>query len=414
MSRLGGSVAQPFSAQIIMTAANSIRARIGINQVKLLRPGQTLWDADLKGFCIRRRAGGTLTYAVKARVKGRQSWITIGRHGSPWTPETARRRAQVLLGEVAEGHDPQQLKIKERAKLSVKLVFEQFMAHHGPKLKPRTKVAYQRLFDIHLKPAFGTRAIEDVTRMQVSRFHAKLAGTPAEANFALACLSKFMSWAEEHSYRPERSNPCYKIPKYRIAPRERFLTTVEFGRLGRILDQVEADGSESVFALAAIRLLCLTGARLSEILTLKWSYVDRERGFLALPDPKTGNKVIRLSAPAIHVLTALPRVKGNPYVIIGREDESCLVNLQKPWRRIRQMADLKEVRLHDLRHSFASVAAVSGGASLSMIGKLLGHNQPQTTARYTHLTDDPLRKLNDTIGRTVAAAMSADAQRSQI
>jgi integrase len=393
-----------------MTAANSIRARIGVNQVKQLRPGQTLWDADLKGFCIRRRAGGTLTYAVKARVKGRQTWITIGRHGSPWTPETARRRAQVLLGEVAEGHDPQQLKIKERAKLSVRQVFEQFMAHHGPKLKPRSRQAYQRLFDIHIKPAFGTRAIEDVTRMQVSQFHAKLAGTPAEANFALACLSKFMSWAEEHSYRPERSNPCYKIPKYRITPRERFLTMEEFARLGRVLDQVEAAGSEGVYAVAAIRLLCLTGARLSEILTLKWPYVDLERGFLALPDSKTGNKVIRLSPPAIQVLTALPRVKGNPYVIVGREDESCLVNLQKPWRRIRKLAALNEVRLHDLRHSFASVAAISGRASLSMIGKLLGHNQPQTTARYAHLADDPLRKLNDTVGDVIALALKAEAQ----
>jgi len=388
-----------------MTAANSIRARIGVNQVKKLRPGQTLWDADLKGFCIRRRSGGTLTYAVKARVKGRQTWITIGRHGSPWTPETARRRAQVLLGEVAEGHDPQALKIKERAKLSVREVFEQFMTHHGPKLKPRSRDAYRRLFDSHIKPTFGTRSIEDVTRMQVSRLHAKLADTPAEANFALACLSKFMSWAEEHSYRPERSNPCYKIKKYRIAPRERFLTTDEFSRLGRILSQVEADGSEGIYAIAAIRLLCLTGARLSEILTLKWSYVDLERGFLALPESKTGNKIIRLSAPAIQVLTDLPRIKGNPYVIIGREDGSCLVNLQKPWRRIRKLANLEEVRIHDLRHSFASVAAISGGASLSMIGKLLGHNQSQTTARYTHLADDPLRKLNDTVGEAIAIAL---------
>jgi integrase len=395
-----------------MTAANSIRARIGVNQVKQLRPGQILWDADLKGFCIRRRAGGTLTYAVKARVKGRQTWITIGRHGSPWTPETARKRAQVLLGEVAEGHDPQQLKIKERAKLSVRQVFEQFMAHHGPKLKPRSRDAYQRLFDIHIKPAFGTRAIEDVTRMQVSRFHAKLAEKPAEANFALACLSKFMSWAEEHSYRPERSNPCYKIPKYRILPRERFLTMEEFARLGRVLDQVEADDSEGIYAIAAIRLLCLTGARLSEILTLKWSFVDLERGFLALPDSKTGNKVIQLSGPAIRLLTTLPRVKGNPFVIVGREDESCLVNLQKPWRRIRKLAGLEEVRIHDLRHSFASVAAVTGGASLSMIGKLLGHTQPQTTARYTHLADDPLRKLNDTVGNAIGHALGVEARRT--
>jgi integrase len=174
------------------------------------------------------------------------------------------------------------------------------------------------------------------------------------------------------------------------------------------LTEAEHDGSADRFAIAAFRLLILTGARLSEIRLLKWSEVDFERACLRLSDSKTGQKVIYLSAPALELLAELPRMAGNPHVIPGRRPGAPVVNLEKPWRRIRDRAGLDDVRLHDLRHSFASIAA-GGGLSLPFIGALLGHSQPQTTARYSHLAADPVRAANEAVGRRIAAAMSGPA-----
>jgi len=157
--------------------------------------------------------------------------------------------------------------------------------------------------------------------------------------------------------------------------------------------------------VAAIGLLVLTGARLVEILTLRWEYVDLQNEVLRLPDSKTGAKLIYLNAAAINLLRIMPRMAGNPYVIAGRKPGARLINLQKPWRRIRGKANLADVRIHDLRHSFASVAAGTG-MSLPMIGKLLGHSQPATTARYAHLAVDPIRAASNLIGTEIAAAMN--------
>jgi integrase len=172
-----------------------------------------------------------------------------------------------------------------------------------------------------------------------------------------------------------------------------------------VLTKAQADASESAYIIAAIRFLIFTGARLSEILTLEWRHVDLERGLLALPDSKTGKKAIHLSPPALQALAELPHVEGNPFVIVGERKGRHLVNLQKPSRRIRAAAGLPDVRIHDLRHSFASVAASRGG-SLPLIGRLLGHTQAQTTARYAHLAADPVRQLNDSTGEALAAALA--------
>jgi integrase len=170
------------------------------------------------------------------------------------------------------------------------------------------------------------------------------------------------------------------------------------------LREAEQNKSCSPWVVAAIRLLALTGARRNEILTLQWDHVSEEHGCLMLPDSKTGRKAIRLSPPALALLQTIPRLKGNPYVICGERPGRHLVNIESPWRRIRATAKLDDVRLHDLRHSFASVAA-SGGQSLVVIGKLLGHSQPATTARYAHLADDPVRAASDAVGKHIAAAM---------
>lgn len=379
-------------------------ARISKSLVDKLEPGDIIRDTEVTGFGVRRQTGAPV-YFLQKRVKGVRRWITIGTHGSGWTPDKARKRAQTVLGEIADGEDPVAAKHLDRDRSRVTDAAELFLAHHGPKLKPRTREEYERLFKLHILPTFGHRRVDEINRTDIARFHAERSATKAGANFALACLSKFMNWAEEHGLRPENSNPCRRVKKYAAVKRERYLTGEEFARLGAELDRVDAEGEDSPFVTAALRLLILTGARLNEVLTLQWSFVDLQRGLLFLPDSKTGQKTIRLSAAAIDILKALPRMTGNPYVLPGRREGQHLINLQKPWRRIRENAGIPDVRIHDLRHSFASVAAASGG-SLPMIGKLLGHTQPQTTARYAHLADDPLKELNERVGGAITDALA--------
>ena len=187
---------------------------------------------------------------------------------------------------------------------------------------------------------------------------------------------------------------------------ERYLTADELARVGQTLNQLEDAASTDRFALAAIRLLILTGARRSEILTLQWDHVDLARRRLELPDSKTGQKTIHLNDAAVSVITALPRLVGNPHVIPGRLKGAHLANLQNAWDQVRTLAGIGDCRIHDLRHSFASLA-VDAGASLPMIGKLLGHGQPRTTARYAHLTDSTVQRLNEQIGERITGAMGA-------
>jgi integrase len=222
-----------------------------------------------------------------------------------------------------------------------------------------------------------------------------------------------MNLAEAWGLRTDGSNPVRHVKRYPERKRERFLTREELQRLGAVLADAQATGAETPFVLAAVGLLILTGARLTEILTLKWDYVDLQGQVLRLPDSKTGAKLIYLNAAAINLLRTMPRMAGNPYVIAGKKRRARLINLQKPWRRLRAKAGLGDVRIHDLRHSFASVAA-GAGMSLPMIGKLLGHSQPQTTARYAHLAADPIRAASDLIGAEITAAMTGKKVHEQV
>ena len=193
--------------------------------------------------------------------------------------------------------------------------------------------------------------------------------------------------AEAWGLRKDGGNPCRSVQKYKEKKRERFLTDGEFNKLGQVLNEIAADGSETLSAVTAIRLLMLTGCRLNEIRTLRWEDVELETAELRLPDGKTGARMVPLSRAAVTVLSALPRPDDNPWVIIGKKPGAHLTDLQHPWRRIRARAGLEDVRIHDLRHSFAS-RALALGESLPMIGKLLGHTQVQTTARYAHLANE--------------------------
>ncbi|MEQ1712720.1 MAG: site-specific integrase [Hyphomicrobium sp.] len=378
--------------------------RITKTLIGQLAPGDILRDADVKGFGARRQQD-SVSYFVKTRINGRQKWITIGRHGSPWTPETARKEALRILADASAGKDPSEAKRKARIATTVfEDVADQFLTVHGRKLKPTTREVYGYLVRLQLVPTFGRRRIDEITRGDVANFHSKWSDKPRTANHALSVLSKIMSWAEQQGLRAEHSNPCLGIDRYREQKRERFLIPYELATLGRTLDAAERENSQNTFVIAAIRLLILTGARLGEILTLKWEHIDHGRRLILLPDSKTGAKPIPLNQPALDILANMPRVQGNPYVCVGHRKGEHLVNIQKPWRDICKTAGLTGVRLHDLRHSFASVAVAAGG-SLPILGKVLGHTQPQTTARYAHLGDNPITQLSEATAAQIARSM---------
>lgn len=380
-----------------------LRTRITKHAVDRLGAGTMIRDTDLTGFGVRRQRDGAF-YFLQKRIGNRVRWITIGPHGSPWTAETARKEAYRLLGQIAGGAPPQTRRQELEGKPTVRDAAQHFMAEHGTQLKHQSRIKYQFLLDRYILDELGDRLLETINRADIMRLHARMAAKPPLANYAVSVLSKLMSWAEEQGLRPLQSNPCFRLKKYRENARQRFLSTEEYARLGATLASVERIDQENFYIAAAIRLLILTGARLSEIITLKWQYVDLERRMLSLPDSKTGQKIIRLNPQAVDALKRIPPLAGNPYVIVGRRPGACLVNLQKPWRRIRALAGLDDVRLHDLRHSFASMAAAQRG-SLPMIGRLLGHNHTRTTSRYAHLAADPVDKLNAGVGEAIAAAL---------
>ncbi len=385
----------------------SLKAKITVTAIQRLMPDDTVFDTEVRGFGARRQKG-PVSYFVKTRIKGRQKWITIGKHGSPWTPDAARKEARRILTEADDGVDRTDQKRRETAASTFAQVAKRFVENYGPKLKARSLEEYQGLIDRYLVPTFGRLRIDAIVRGDITSAHAKWAAHPRAANHALAVMSKIMSWSEEHGLRPDRSNPCFKIKKYRETKRQRYLTSDELARLGAALGEAEAEGKISLYAASALRLLILTGARLNEVLTLKWSYVDLQRRILILPDSKTGEKAIALNDPAIEVLRAIPRLEGNLFVIVGHRTGAPIVDLFKPWSIVRAKAKLDDVRIHDLRHTFASVAVASGG-SLPMIGKMLGHHEPQTTARYAHLSDDPVARLSEATAMQIVEAMRGKA-----
>ena len=373
--------------------------------VDLLESG-VVWDGEIKGFGARCRASGAKYYVLKMRVGGRQRWITIGRHGSPWTAEGARNEALRVLGLRAAGKDPALDRDRQKGVITVAELGSRFLRDYVPQhCKPRTAYEYRRAVELFINPVLARHRISDVLRADVAAFHHGLRDRPYQGNRALGVLSKMMNVAEVWGLRPDGSNPCRHVKKYREVKRDRYLTREELQRLGAVLADEQAKGTESPFVVVAIGLLVLTGARLTEILTLRWEYVDLENGVLRLPDSKTGAKLIYLNAAAMQLLRTMPRMQGNPHVIAGEKPGAHLVELQKPWRRIRAKANLTDVRIHDLRHNFASVGA-GAGMSLPMIGKLLGHTQASTTQRYAHLAADPVRAASNLIGAEITAVMN--------
>jgi integrase len=398
-----------------------MRGKITIESVKALGvraaasgKEELLRDTTLVGFEARARPGPdgvTVAYSVRYRAgsgrKAPMQRVTIGKHGSPWTPETARAQARRLLGQVAHGKDPARDKAEEKTAPTVAALAEHFMAEHTvAKRKGSTAAEYERLLDKIILPTLGRRKVAEVTRADVAKLHHTNRAAPYQANRALAVLSKMFTLAEQWGLRPDGTNPCRHVERFAERKRERMLSPVELARLGDAL--AAYDGSPH--CAAAIKLLVFTGARLGEILGLRWQWIDFERGEARLPDSKTGAKTIHLPPPALAVLADLPRVDGNPFVIVGGVAGAALVNLEKPWRAIREAAGIEDVRLHDLRHAFASVAAASG-MGLPIIGKMLGHTQAQTTQRYAHLASDPVKSAAAAVASKIASAMAGGANK---
>ncbi len=357
----------------------------------------TIWDSELAGFDVRVNAGGSKAFIAYYRVSGRQRLVTLGKHGK-MKAEQARRLAFRHISNAVEGIDTASEEKKARKGQTVAQLGDRFLKEYVPvHLKPSTQAEYGRAVKLFIKPKIGSRKVADLDRSAVADFHHKLRDIPYQANRALGVLSKMMSQAEVWGLREEGSNPCLRVKKYKEEKRERFLSADELTALSDALDAEEADAPSAV---AAYRLLILTGCRLGEIQSLKWDFVDLKDKVLRLPDSKTGEKTVYLGEDAIAVLKAIERIEGNPYVITGKKDGEYLTDLQKPWRRIRKRAGLEDIRIHDLRHTFASYG-VGLGQSLPILGKLLGHTQAQTTARYAHLADDPVRAANAMVSTAI-------------
>jgi integrase len=376
-------------------------ARITKRTVESLQPGDRdvfVWDDELRGFGVRVKPSGVCSYLVQYRnAAGRSRRLTLGTHGR-LTAEEARKLARRALADVDHGADPAEARdAARRAPTLADLAARYLDQHATAKKKLRSVTEDRRLLAKIILPALGARKVADLSRADVIKLHHGLRGTPYQANRVAALVSKMMNLAEKWGERPDGSNPCRHVEKFKEAKRQRFLSADELARLGEVLAEAERTATESPAVVAAVLLLTLTGCRLSEILTLRWEHVDLGGACLRLPDSKTGAKTVHLNAPAQTVLAALERDAGSPFVIRGIKPGSHLTDLEKPWRRIRARAGLADVRLHDLRHSFASVA-VGLGEGLPMIGKLLGHTQTQTTARYAHLAADPLRAATERVG----------------
>lgn len=346
-----------------------------------------IWDSEIIGFGVRVMPSGAKTYQAQYRKGGRTRRISLGRHGNI-TAEQARLKAREVMGLVAKGENPAEEIAQERRAPTVAALCDRFYnTHVKERCKPSTAAEYRRAMDKFIKPAIGAFRVVDVERKDIAELHHKHRAIPYQANRTLGVLSKMFNLAEVWGLRRDGSNPCRHVPKYREHKHERFLSQQELQRLGQVLTEVEQEASESPFIVAAFRLLILTGCRLGEIQTLKWDYITPRH--MALPDTKTGARRIPLPQAARAVLDALPRLDGNPYVIAGSIEGQHATDLQRPWRRIRNRAGLDDVRIHDLRHTYASTA-VSSGMPIQMVGRLLGHSQLQTTMRYAHLADDPV------------------------
>lgn len=387
------------------------------------------YDGELTGFSLKVYPSGEKRWCVEYRpgsggrrvIKRRMVLGSIG----TVTAEEARTAARKILASAALGNDPAAVRKGAREMPTFREFATRYLDEEASaKLKPRTTVNYRIYLSKHTYPAIGTIKLDKIDTAHLARLHRRIGQThPMTANRVVECISSVYRYAATCGLVTRGFNPASLVQAFREQRRERFLSADELARLGDGIREAESVGIPWIIheakpnkkhipknrrtiidphAAAALRLLILTGARLREILHLRWEHVDFERGILLLPDSKTGRKAIVLNAPALSILASLSN--RDDFVIAGYSKGKPRADLNRPWRAVSRYAKLEGVRIHDLRHTHASIGA-GFGLGLPTIGKLLGHTQPATTARYAHLDNDPLRRASNQIGNRIVAAM---------
>lgn len=352
-----------------------------------------VFDIHEPGFCIRVGLNGEKSfYYFYRNGKGRGGKLRrlfIGKMSNV-TLEQAKTILNSYKARIVLGDDPvNDINLKKKEPILENVIEEFFINHVDTKLKDKTKDSYRNMKNNFIIPALGKKKITEVSFKDVSKLHADMKNTPYQANRCIALLSKFFNWCELEEYRKVNSNPVKGIEKYKEKARTVFMEKDTLELIGKAIYELEQIGSISIYSLTAIKILLLTGARKGEILSLKWSYFNANHTQAILPDSKTGQKIIIIPSVVWELLSNLPQ--ENEYCFPGNGKEGHLVDIKKTWRIICEKAGISGWRIHDLRHAFAAYAA-SSGQSLPIIGSLLGHSQPQTTARYAHLANNPIRQ----------------------
>ena len=377
--------------------------KLTMRSVEALSTGErdTLcWDRDVPGFGIRVYRTGRKVYVVQTRGPAGSRRAIVGVHGT-LRPEQARRQAIDMIDRIKRGEDA--LAKEPAPEPTVADLAKRYMeAHVEVNCRPGTVEGFGRIVRLYIVPELGELAVSEVGRSHVAALHYKMRDKPYQANQTRDVLAKMFRLAEAWGMTPPRRNPALSIRRYKEHRRERFLTVEEYRRLGAVLAEAETDGSFLPSAIAAMRLLLLTGCRKNEIVTLRWDDIDRTAREIRIPDSKTGARRVPLTPAVEWVLARIARVDGNPWVIAGKKPGAHLSNLDQAWARLRARAGLKDVRIHDCRHSFAS-HALAIGEGLAMIGELLGHRKVTTTARYAHLERDTEKASAAMVARSIGA-----------
>jgi integrase len=359
-----------------------------IDQLDIPENIQVFHDTKVTGLQLRVSPKGSKTFYLYFRTKsGKQKRPKLGVYGI-LTVEQARDLARAMLGELSKGNDPTDTDQVEN--ISLADFFKIFEKNHINKhVKLSTAKTYRSLFASVIEPILGKKLLKDITRSHVEEMVYQNDNRRATANHALALLRLILEKAQQWEFMSSKPNPCSNITKFKTQAKERFLSENEINKLVDTLDQFEEASLASKNAITIVRLLMMTGCRKNEITRLRWDELFLDEGVLKLKDSKTGKKEVILSDDAIKILSAAP-INNSDYIFPGKDGISPIQGLQKIWQRIRRAAGLQDVRIHDLRHTFASVA-VSNGAPLYEVGRLLGHASIQSTQRYAHLERSRLK-----------------------
>ena len=396
---------------------------------------QVVWDTETRGFGLRVQPTGIKTFLVQYRnAGGRSRRFAVGRYGV-FTVDEARQAAKRILNDAAHGADPVASRKTVRDAPTVGELLDRYLADHVQRRnRASTIVEVRRIVEKRIRPALGALKVAGVTRTDLAKLHRGMGDTPRQANFTLAVCSKAFGLAEVWGMRPDGSNPCTRIERYPEASRERFLTAEELGRLGEVLRLAETTGlpwrraegrqgskherkeenRRTVFPWqvpAAIRLLLFTGCRLGEILRLSWSQVDQDKGLVRLAETKSGRpQVVVLNAPALSLLSELPKLKDSPWALPRTGDPKMPLakeQLENAWQRIRAAAAIEDVRLHDLRHTVGTYAG-QAGANAFLVRDLLRHQTLAMTGRYVNRAEDPVRELSDIVGSRIEQGLASN------